>query len=214
MKKVFNNLTLTNKNTGLLQLTTIYTILGVIIVSLSYEYNKIKEIGIFFITVLLPLFITQTSDRIIYDDFKDGFLELYLMSLSPWQIIYNKIIELFVIYIFSYLLILPLLTVFLNLDYKEIYMISALMIINIMMSITLSILVGSCNCYFKNITLINFIINIPLILPNLILTGLIINNYPNFNNLIPILYGITFIIIPIIFFCSCFLIKNIYNIYY
>jgi heme exporter protein B len=207
-----NNLTLTNKNSGLLQLATIYTILGIIIVSLSYEYNKIKEIGIFFITVLLPLFITQISDRIIYDDFKDGMLELYLTSLSPWQIIYNKVLELFVIYILSYLIILPLLIIFLNLDYNEIYMISTLMIINIIMSVILSILVGSCNCYFKTITLINFIINIPLILPNLILTGLIINNYPDFNNLITILYGITFVMIPIVFFCSCFLIKNIYNI--
>jgi heme exporter protein B len=203
---------ISNKESALIELFLAYTILGSIAVSLTCEYNQIKEFGIFFITILVPLFITQISDKVIYEEFKDGFLEFRLSIFSSFRIVLEKSLITSFLYIFAFLLILPLIFLLFNLSLNELNTISHLMIINIIMSVSISLFIGSCNCYFKRITLINFIVNIPIILPNLIITGLIITNSYNQDKLFLILYGIALIILPIIFYCSCFLIRNIYNI--
>jgi heme exporter protein B len=212
IKHLIENTKILNKENALIQLLIIYIILGLVTVCLTCEYENSKQFSMFFLVIFVPLFITQISDRVLFNDFKDGSLELKLTSLSTEKIILDNYISLFILYFTSCILILPLICLFLSLNFNEIILISHLMLINIFTAIIISILIGSCNCYFKKITNINFLIAIPLILPNLIISGLIINNYYDTNQLFIVLYGILLIVGPINYFCSSFLIKNIYNI--
>jgi heme exporter protein B len=211
IKKLIENIKIVNKENGLIQLLSIYIILGSIIVSMTCDYENIKKFGIFFLVILVPLFVAQISDRILYNDFKDGSLELYITILSSFQIVLNKYLQISLLYITAYIIVIPIILLFFDLSFNDLMLISELIILNIIIAISIAVLIACCNCYFKKVTIINFIIIIPLILPNLIITGLIINDNHNISQLFAILYGIMLIIIPIIFLCSNFLIKNIYN---
>jgi len=212
IKKLIENIKILNKENGLVQLLSIYMVLGSIIVSMTCDYDKIKEFGVFFLSILVPLFVAQISDRILYNDFKDGSLELYITISSPSQIILDKYLHISFLYIIAYIMVAPLILIFFNFTISDLMLISELIILNIIIAVSISTLIACCNCYFKKITLVNFIIIIPLMLPSLIISGLIINDYQDKNQLFTILYGIMLIIIPVIFLCSKFLIKNVYNV--
>ena len=211
IKKIFKDSLILNKEFCLAEFFSIYAILGLITISLTCDYLKIKEFTIFFITIILPIFILQISDRVISNEYIDGSLEFYFTISTPFQIIATRYFSIVILYLFAYLLIIPLIILFIDIDIKELLIVSYILLMNIMITTSISILSSCCNCYFKKIIYVNFIINIPLILPNLIISGLILSNIYELKNMLYILSGLALIICPLAIIFSTILMKHLFS---
>ena len=74
------------------------------------------------------------------------------------------------------------------------------------------ILISSIQCYFRSNTHLLSTLLLPLIIPSIILSGIIIQSENNSYSLFLIMTGVNCIIIPISIYLSSYLIENIYNI--
>jgi heme exporter protein B len=74
------------------------------------------------------------------------------------------------------------------------------------------ILISSIQCYFRSNTNFLSTLLLPLIIPSIILSGIIIQSDNNNSSLLLILIGVNCIIVPISIYLSSYLIENIYNI--
>jgi len=112
---------------------------------------------------------------------------------------------------FCFTLLTPLLGVFFSLQLDQLVFLLLTSLLLIVLASALIILISSIQGYFRSNTNFFAILIMPLILPNIILSGILIQNLQQ-TYLLVIMLGMNLVIIPPVLYLSSYLIDNIYNI--
>ncbi|WP_425361985.1 heme exporter protein CcmB [Candidatus Tisiphia endosymbiont of Mystacides longicornis] len=179
--------------------------------ALINDQTDIKKFGIIFSVIVLPIALIGFSSLIFQQDVEDGSLELLLSSFNESEIIAAKLITIIVSSLTSALLNMPIIYIIFDLDMLTVSYLLINLILLLILSSSLLVLIGAVQSYFRSNTNLLAILIMPLLIPNIILSGLVLQNFDNIN-LIFVMIGINIVLVPIIFYLSSYLIKNIYNI--
>jgi heme exporter protein B len=194
---------------------TKYTILffGFCIVSTSVVNapDDIQKFGLIFSVIYIPLAFLGLASNLIKPEMDDGSLEYLLVSTSALKVILAKFLILAGNTIFSFVLILPFIKIFFNTSVNELPVIALIAILLIAISSALIILIASIQSYFKYNTNFLVILVMPLVIPHIILSGILIQNHQEIYLLV-IMLGINLVIIPPVIYLAGYLINNIYDI--
>ncbi|WP_341786939.1 heme exporter protein CcmB [Rickettsia endosymbiont of Cantharis rufa] len=199
-----------NRINNIIKYLVIFFLFCIISTVLINSEKDITKFGLIFSVICLLISLIGFSSVIFKSDLEDGSLELLLSIVSHEKIILAKFFAIFISSTVGLVLVLPVIYVFFDQTLLEIifFFISVWMIL--VLSSSLVVLSGSVQCYFKkNANFVGTFI-MPLLIPNIIMTGLILQD--NNLRLIFIMIGINLVFLPVSFFLSSYLIKNIYNI--
>ncbi|MCC8399921.1 MAG: heme exporter protein CcmB [Rickettsia endosymbiont of Culicoides impunctatus] len=179
--------------------------------ALINDQTDIKKFGIIFSIIVLPIALIGFSSLIFQQDVEDGSLELLLSSFNESEIIAAKLITIIFSSLTSALLNMPIIYIIFDLDMLIVSYLLINLTLLLILSSSLLVLIGAVQSYFRSNTNLLAILIMPLLIPNIILSGLVLQNFDNIN-LIFVMIGINMLLVPIIFYLSSYLIKNIYNI--
>lgn len=203
--------TVQNKVNNLAKYLFGFFLFGTLSVVLINNQVDIRKFGIIFSVIYLPLSLIGFSNFIFKQDLDDGSLDLLFTTFSPIEIVLAKFLSVCVCITLSSIFNFPI--IFFAFD------VSLLMLINLGISIflllilstALLILIGAIQSYFRSNTNFLSILIMPLLIPSIVITGLLLQETGN-PHLILILVGIDLILVPLSIFLSSYLLKNIYNI--
>ncbi|WP_341747740.1 MULTISPECIES: heme exporter protein CcmB [unclassified Candidatus Tisiphia] len=179
--------------------------------ALINDQADIKKFGVIFSVIFLPIALIGFSSLILKQDVEDGSLELLLSSFSESEIVTSKLFAIFFSSLTSSLLNIPIIYIIFDLDLITVTYLFITLTLLLTLSSSLLVLIGSIQSYFRSNTNLLAILIMPLLIPNIILTGLVLQNLENIS-LIFVMIGINMLLLPTIFYLSSYLIKNIYNI--
>lgn len=179
--------------------------------ALINDQADIKKFGVIFSVIFLPISLIGFSSLILKQDVEDGSLELLLSSFSESEIVTSKLFAIFFSSLTSSLLNIPIIYIIFDLDLTAVTYLFITLTLLLTLSGSILVLIGSIQSYFRSNTNLLAILITPLLIPNIILTGLVLQNLENIS-LIFVMIGINMLLLPTIFYLSSYLTKNIYNI--
>ena len=175
------------------------------------SHADIKKFSIILSVIFIPIALLGFAQTIFRSDMDDKSLELLLTSFNETEIIIAKFLSILFSALSGTILNMPIIYIMFDLDAITLtYIIISLALLLVLAS-SLIVLIGTIQCYFNSNTNILAILIMPLLIPSIILTGLTLQDYEN-TQLIWIMIGIDMLLLPIIFYLSSYLVKNIYNI--
>lgn len=219
MKKIFGliiqEFVVQNKVYSISKYFLIFYVFSLLSVTLINSYNNIIEFGMVFALASIPLGFLSSFASIIKGDMEDGTLELLKTCLNTYIIVTAKYLAFVLSIIISFVISIPIIYILFNLKLLLLIMITLCGIILILLSGALILLIASMQSYFRVNTNFFTLILLPLVIPSIILSGMVLcqalDDYINYN-LIYMLLGIDIVIIPVSLYLSNYLIDNIYNI--
>ncbi|HJD58050.1 MAG TPA: heme exporter protein CcmB [Rickettsia endosymbiont of Ceroptres masudai] len=199
-----------NRINNIIKYIVIFFLFCIISTVLINSARDINKFGLIFSVICLLISLISFSAVIFKSDLEDGSLELLLSIVSHEKIILAKFFAIFISSTIGMILTLPIIYIFFDQTLFEVMFFFISVWMMLVLSSSLVVLSGSVQCYFKkNANFVGTFI-MPLLIPNIIMTGLILQD--NNLQLIFIMIGINLVFLPISFFLSSYLIKNIYNI--
>ncbi|MFP3012896.1 MAG: heme exporter protein CcmB [Rickettsia sp.] len=199
-----------NRINNMIKYLVIFFLFCLISTVLINSQKDITKFGLIFSVICLLISLIGFSSIIFKTDLEDGSLELLLSIVSHEKIILAKFFAIFISSTIGMILTLPIIYIFFDQTLFEVMFFFISVWMMLVLSSSLVVLSGSVQCYFKkNANFIGMLI-MPLLIPNIIMIGLILQG--NNLQLIFIMIGVNLIFLPFSFFLSSYLIKNIYNI--
>lgn len=159
--------------------------------------------GLIFTTMIVPPYLIKS-------DLNDGFLETILTIYNPFQIIMGKYIALVINLALSCLVMAPIIMLLFQIPLIELAYLYGLMMLTIMQISIILVFVNILHAYFKRNTNLLISLILPLILPSIMIASLALSTLKI--DFLMILLGIDLIFIPITFYLSTYLLKNLFNI--
>lgn len=200
-----------NRINNLIKYFCIYFIFCTISITVISPKEAISNIGWIFVIISIPLSLINLSSNFLKNEIDDGSLELLLTIFSPFQIIMAKYFSLFSCGVVAFLLGMPIFLLLFQLplmaNILNITLSCGLLLIT---SCAVIILVASVQAYFRSNTNFLTVIIMPVIIPEIIIAGLVLQDSSNFS-LVMMMIGITAIITPITLYLTSYLIANIYH---
>lgn len=178
--------------------------------TLINNHADIQKTGMIFSIICMPLALIGLSNLMLKQDLEDGSLELLLSNFSAVEIVIAKFFSIFISTLLNFIINLPIMFILFDIKLHSLILLCLTMPLLLMLSSVLLLLISSIQSYFKSNSYFLSILIMPLLIPDIILIGLILQN--SNINLILIMGGINLIIMPIALIFSAYLIKNIYNI--
>ena len=181
-------------------------------ITIISTHDKIANFGVIFSLISIPLALIGISTNFLRSEIEDGSLELLLASFNPIQITLAKYITLFICGSIAFIANLPISYLLFDMDITRLSLLLTSGLLLLSTSCGVIILISSVQCYFRSNT--NFLSSLlmPLIIPSIILSGMIIESNGTSYSITFILIGVNCIIIPTSIYLSSYLIENIYNI--
>ena len=208
---ILQELTIQNKIYNITKYTLIFFIFCCISITLINSYENIQIFGIIFSVIIIPLAFISLSGHLMKPDIEDGTFEVLLISLSPIKIVLAKYIALCICCCLSFVLTTPFIYIVYNMQVLTFVLVLASAFMLLFLSAALAILIAAIQGYFRSNTNFLGLLIMPLIIPSIILSGILIQNTEDIH-LLFIMIGINLVIIPPALYLSGYLIKNIYNI--
>ncbi|PCJ23927.1 MAG: hypothetical protein COA94_07860 [Rickettsiales bacterium] len=196
---------------NLIKYSLIFFIFCSLSITLINSYENVQIFGVVFSVICIPLAFINLSAGLIKPDIEDGSLEILLTAKTPIKIVMAKYIALFTCFCLSFAMLLPLIYIIYNIPNTIFILIAASGFLLISLCAALAVLIASIQGYFRANTNFLSIIIMPLVIPSIILSGIIIQNPDNLH-LLAIMIGINLIVIPPSIYLSGYLVENIYNI--
>ena len=181
-------------------------------ITIVSSHDKIANLGIIFAVISIPLSLIGIAANFLKSEVEDGSLEMMLTSFKPIQIILAKYLGLFICGSIAFMLNIPISYLLFNIDVFQLNLVIITGLSLMSTSCGVIILISSIQCYFRSNTHLLSTLLLPLIIPSIILSGIIIQSENNSYSLFLIMTGVNCIIIPISIYLSSYLIENIYNI--
>jgi heme exporter protein B len=178
-------------------------------VSMINNHNDIQKYGMIFSIIAIPLGLLAFANVVFKNDLDDGHLEFLLINFDAHKIVIAKIICIFTISICSAIANIPFIWIIFSIEWKTLLYLSVALILLIASATSTMVLIGAVQSYFRENTNFLSVFVMPLIIPNIILSGLILKELDL--HLIYIMLGINLVLLPISISLSGYLIKNIYN---
>lgn len=180
-------------------------------IALINQQVDIRKFGIVFSVICLPLSLISFSQLIFKQDLEDGSLELLLSNFSSQEIIVAKFLSVFSSAIISSLFNIPIIFIIFDLSWQLLLVLFVILFLLLLLASGLLILIGAIQGYFRSNTNFLSILIMPLLIPNIIMSGLVLQN-AQYLSLVFVMLGINIIILPLALYLSCYLVKNIFNI--
>lgn len=181
-------------------------------ITIVSSHDKIANLGIIFAVISIPLSLIGIAANFLRTELEDGTLEILLTSFKPIQIILAKYLGLFICGSVAFVLNIPISCFLFNIEAFQLNLVIITGLLLMATSCGIVILISSIQCYFRSNTNFLSTLLLPLIIPSIILSGIIIQSDNNNSSLLLILIGVNCIIVPISIYLSSYLIENIYNI--
>ncbi|MCP5375134.1 MAG: heme exporter protein CcmB [Rickettsiaceae bacterium] len=181
-------------------------------ITIVSSHDKIANLGIIFAVISIPLSLIGIAANFLRTELEDGTLEILLTSFRPIQIILAKYLGLFICGSLAFVLNIPISYFLFNIEAFQLNLVIITGLLLMATSCGVVILISSIQCYFRSNTNFLSTLLLPLIIPSIILSGIIIQSDNNNSSLLLILIGVNCIIVPISIYLSSYLIENIYNI--
>lgn len=208
---LLQELKIQRKVNNLTKYSVLFFLFSIVCLALVSSSDEIQKYGILFSLICIPLSALSISNNLFKNDIDDGTLEIQLTTAQSWKIVYTKYGALTIIQILSFAIISPFLALIFNIDLLQTILLFVTASILIKSNSALVTLISSIQAYFRSNTSFLAVLIIPVILPNIILSGMFIQSFEHYYILF-IMIGISMIIIPASLFLSAYLIDNIYNI--
>jgi len=180
-------------------------------ITLINSHENIQKFGIIFSVISIPLAFISLPTNIIKPDIEDGSLELMLLLAPSNQIAIGKFSALVIASLTSFLVTMPIIYFVFNIPFLVMINIIICGILMTKLAAALIVLIASVQGYFRSNTNFLSVLIMPLIIPTIILSGILLQNPENLS-LIWIMLGINLVVIPVSLYLSGYLIENIYNI--
>lgn len=181
-------------------------------ITIVSSHDKIANLGIIFAVISIPLSLIGIAANVLRTELEDGTLEILLTSFKPIQIILAKYLGLFICGSVAFVLNIPISCFLFNIEAFQLNLVIITGLLLMATSCGIVILISSIQGYFRSNTNFLSTLLLPLIIPSIILSGIIIQSDNNNSSLLLILIGVNCIIVPISIYLSSYLIENIYNI--
>ncbi|WPX98200.1 Putative CcmB family protein [Candidatus Megaera polyxenophila] len=181
-------------------------------ITIVSSHDKIANLGIIFAVISIPLSLIGIAANFLRTELEDGTLEILLTSFKPMQIILAKYLGLFICGSVAFVLNIPISCFLFNIEAFQLNLVIITGLLLMATSCGVVILISSIQCYFRSNTNFLSTLLLPLIIPSIILSGIIIQSDNSNFSLLLVLIGVNCIIIPISIYLSSYLIENIYNI--
>lgn len=159
--------------------------------------------GLIFTSMIIPPYQVKS-------DLQDGFLETILTIANPSVIIMAKYLAIVLNMILSSIIIMPVIMLIFQIPKTELIYLYSLMMLTIMQISIILVFVNILHAYFKRNTNLLISLILPFILPTIMISSLAISSMNK--DFLMILLGIDLIFIPITFYLSSYLLKNLFNI--
>lgn len=208
---LLQELKIQRKVNNLTKYSVLFFLFSIVCLALVSSSDEIQKYGILFSLLCIPLSALSISNNLFKNDIDDGTLEIHLTTSPSWKIVYAKYGAIAIIQILSFAIISPFLALIFNIDPMQTVFLFVTASILIKSNSALVTLISSIQAYFRSNTSFLAVLIIPIILPNVILSGMFIQSFEHYYILF-IMIGISMIIIPASLFLSAYLIDNIYNI--
>ena len=181
-------------------------------ITIVSSHDKIANLGIIFAVISIPLSLIGIAANFLRTELEDGTLEILLTSFKPIQIILAKYLGLFICGSVAFVLNIPISCFLFNIEAFQLNLVIITGLLLMATSCGIVILISSIQCYFRSNTNFLSTLLLPLVIPSIILSGIIIQSDNSNFSLLLILIGVNCIIVPISIYLSSYLIENIYNI--
>jgi heme exporter protein B len=208
---IFHEFKVQNKIHNITKYTLIFFIFCCLSITLINAYENIQTFGIIFAVISIPLAFISLSGNLIKPDIEDGSLEILITTSTPGKIILAKYIALCTCCSLSFFLTMPIIYLIYNIELTIFVAMVLSALILLFLSASLITLISAIQGYFRSNTNFLSILIMPLLIPNIILSGLFLQNHADLH-LLFIMLGINLVIIPPALYLSSYLIENIYNI--
>lgn len=208
---LLHELKIQNSINHLTQYTAIFLIFCTFSITLVHSQEKIQIFGSVFSVVCIPLAFISLTNGLIKDDVEDGSLENALSSILVWKLILAKYLILCICVLTSFIYTIPISLVLYSVDVQNWGSIIFSGIILITLSSAVALLISVIQAYFRTNTNVLSILIMPIIIPNIIVSGLYIQS-PEHLYLATIMVGINLVLIPPSIYLAIYLLENIYNI--
>ncbi len=208
---ILHELKIQNKIYNITKYTLIFFIFCCLSITLINAYENIQAFGIIFAVISIPLAFISLSGNLIKPDIEDGSLETLITASTPGKIILAKYIALCICCSLSFFLTMPIIYLIYNIEFITFTAIISSAVILLFLSAALITLISAIQGYFRSNTNFLSILIMPLLIPNIILSGLFLQNNTDLH-LLFIMLGVNLVIIPPALYLSSYLVENIYNI--
>ncbi len=206
-----HELLIQNKINNLIKYFVIFFIFCSSSITIVNSHENINSFGIIFSVISIPLALIGVTANFLKPEIEDGSLELLMTSFTPTQIILAKYLSLLMSGTAGFIINIPISYLLFNISVNQLFLIMTCGILLMTSSAVIIILISSIQCYFRSNTNFLSVLIMPLIIPSIILSGMVIQSDNNYS-LALILLGINCIMVPITIGLSSYLIANIYNI--
>lgn len=184
-------------------------------VTLIQSHDEIREFGIVFSVICIPLALINLSASMFRQDSHDGTLEALLTIFTHSQITYTKFIALFSCTFAAFTLTSPIIFLLYSPSLNSFLMFILCGLVVSLGSSSLTCLISAVQSYFRANTNFLSILIMPLIIPSIILCSLAMQAASTGDNIadtyLGLLFGINIIITPISLYLTGFLVKNVWN---
>ncbi len=204
--------TIQNKLNNLSKYLSGFFLFCTLSMSLIANHSDIEKLGMIFAVISLPLGMIGLSHFVFKQDLSDGSLESLLVNFSSLEITLAKFISILGSSLFSLIFNLPIIFILFNPSSFLLLNLTYAMVLLLMLASALLTLIASTQCYFRSNTNFLPLLTMPLLIPSIIITGIVMQDAINSTNLLLIMLGINLVILPITFILASYLIKNIYNV--
>lgn len=208
---IFHEFRVQNKIYNITKYIFIFFIFCCLSITLINAYENMQIFGVIFAVISIPLALISLSNSLIKPDIEDGSLETLITTSTAVQIILAKYISLCICCCLSFFLTLPIIYVIYNIELNIFIIMVSSGLILLFLSAALITLISSIQSYFRSNTNFLSILIMPLLIPNIILSGLFLQNNTDLH-LLFIMLGVDLVIIPPALYLSSYLVENIYNI--
>lgn len=203
------------RNLGLILSYSSFFLLSLLIFTFGVgpDIKQLSTVYIPIIWIIMLFAIILVSDNFLLNDFQDGSLkELQYLGYSEESIILSKTIVMYVILIIPHFLLIPVFSIFYNINFDDLLQLSLDIIIGLPSLILISLIASLLTIQIKRNKVLQFIIIMPFYIPIIIFTSSNNNDilYSSFEfNKILILIGFFLITLPITLFIGKLILNEI-----
>lgn len=196
-------------HSGFLKLNFFITITSSLAFIIMNDASKEEYVISSFLLLIVLATLSSMIEEVFYKDYYKGSLDFYWVCYEIDVIIFIKFMVFFLFSLFSVILTSVIVYTSLSFEFNDILKIILASIPALMTGAALVIMLGTISVYFENKSNMLSALILPFNIPNLILFSIYMKT--NIVGYLYISYGFALIIVPMIYFLSYKLLKDLYN---
>lgn len=181
-------------------------ILSSICLSLIVEVSQINQLASTFLMLYIPCTIIANCSNLFYEDQKDGNLDFSLLWHGALNLVLARILALAVICFLSLALYIILHTILFSTQVSQSIIALLCTWIISAYTISLTLLISATKIYFNNAKSYALVMLLPLLIPQIIICGMLLQSYNP--SLLLISIGMLVVFLPIAILSAAYLLEN------